>query len=793
MKFSEQWLREWVQPNASSPDLAQQFTMAGLEVDAMEPVVPFFNGVVVAHVQNVQAHPNADRLRVCLVDVGESEPLSIVCGAPNVTPGAKVPCARIGARLPGDLNIKKGKLRGVESFGMLCSARELGLAEDSDGLLLLPDDAPTGADIRAYLSLNDVSFELGLTPNRGDCLSVAGVAREVGVINRCQVQGPVMTPVPAVISDEFPVTVEQPAACPRYLGRVIRAIDVNAATPMWMRERLRRSGVRSISAVVDVTNYVLLELGQPMHAFDLNKLQGGVVVRLAEQAERLQLLDGREVELDSDTLVISDHGGPLAMAGVMGGETSAVGDTTKDVLLEAAFFSPAAIVGRARRHGLHTDSSHRFERGVDPELTRAAMERATRLLLDIVGGQAGPVMERVSEEALPQRAPVRLRAARIERLLGMAVPAAEVHDIMTRLGVQVREQGADWLVTAPSYRFDLAIEADFIEELARVHGYSELPTHQPLARLALPAQAESRIEPSRIRHALVDRGYQEAITYSFVDPALLQRLDPEGTPVALLNPISAELAVMRTRVWPSLVQALMYNLNRQQNRVRLFEIGSRYLPDGEGVREEAVVAGLVSGSVWPEQWGERQRGVDFFDVKADVEALLDLTGLGQALRFEPQALPALHPGLAASLRDEQGDELGQIGALHPEVLRALDISGAVYLFELRLSMFERARLPRFRELSRFPAIRRDLALVVDEAVSADLITASVRAAAGECLSDLQLFDVYKGKGIDSGKKSLALGLTLQDSSRTLTDEEVDGIVQQVLSSLREQFEASLRD
>ena len=563
MKFSEQWLREWVNPDISTADLVAQLTMAGLEVDAVEPVAPFFSNVVVGEVLSVEPHPAADRLRVCQVNVGEATPLGIVCGAANVAAGARVPVAMVGAKLPGGLAIERSKLRGVASEGMLCSAKELGLAESAEGLLLLPGDAEPGREVRDYLALNDVSIELGLTPNRGDCLGVAGIARETAVLNRCPVQGPAIDPVAPLIGDEFPVEVDAPHACPRYLGRVVRGIDLQARTPVWMHERLRRSGLRSINAVVDITNYVLLELGQPMHAFDLDKLKGGIRVRMARPGERLQLLDGQQVSCDETTLVIADDSQAVAMAGIMGGAATAVEEGTTQLFLESAFFAPAAMAGRARHYGLHTDSSHRFERGVDPELPRRAIERATALLMSIAGGKPGPIVEKASPADCPDLPAIVLRAARLRRLLGVEIESAEVTDILQRLGMVVSEEQQGWRVTPPSFRFDIRIEADLIEEIARIHGYSKFPSNRPSMRASLPRLPEGRIEAARIRQRLIERGYQEAITYSFVDPRMQAALDPGQAPFALANPISAEMAVMRTSLWPGLMQAVLYNRNRQ--------------------------------------------------------------------------------------------------------------------------------------------------------------------------------------------------------------------------------------
>ena len=793
MKFSEQWLREWVNPDISTTDLTQQLTMAGLEVDAVEPVAPFFSNVVVGEVLNVEPHPSADRLRVCRVNAGEPTPLNIVCGAANVAVGARVPVALAGAKLPGGINIEKSKLRGVPSEGMLCSAKELGLAESAEGLMIFSSDAQPGRDVRDYLQLNDVSIELGLTPNRGDCLSVAGIAREVGVINSHPVRGPEIAPAAAAIPDQFAVDVEAPEACPRYLGRVIKDVNLQARTPLWMQERLRRSGLRSINAVVDVTNYVLLELGQPMHAFDLDKLQGGIRIRMARGGERLRLLDGQEIGLDETTLVIADHAAPVAMAGIMGGAATAVSQNSKHLFLESAFFAPAAMAGRARRYGLHTDSSHRFERGVDPELPRRAMERATALLVEIAQGKPGPIIDRTHPAHFPTVSPIQLRLERLRRLLGIDVPRAQVSNILKRLGMGVSEENDSWQITPPSFRFDIRIEADLIEEIARIHGYSRLPSHRPSLRMMMQRRPEAKIETARIRQRLIERGYQEAITYSFVDPRLQEILDPEHAPIVLANPISADMAVMRTSLWPGLMQALLYNHNRQQERIRLFEIGTRFRRDGDQVREETVVAGVVAGTAVPEQWASSKRDADFFDMKKDVEALLAMTGRPQDYTFKSAAHPALHPGQTAGIGGAQGRAAGVMGTLHPQASKKLDINKLPILFELVLEEINHAELPRFRESSKYPAIRRDLAVIVNDAVTGAAVQRAIREAAGELLQELQLFDVYKGKGIDSEKKSLALGLTLQDSSRTLTDGDVDIVLERVLTRLRDNFGATLRD
>ncbi|MGM0594464.1 MAG: phenylalanine--tRNA ligase subunit beta, partial [Pseudomonadota bacterium] len=786
------WLREWVNPTVSTDELCHQLTMAGLEVDAVDPVAGEFTGVLVGEVVKVEPHPDADKLRVTQVNVGGEALLSIVCGAPNVREGMKAPTAVVGAKLPGDFKIKKAKLRGVPSFGMLCSASELGLAESAEGLMELPADAPVGETLRDYLLLDDVTIELGLTPNRGDCLSIAGIAREVGVLNQCDLAGPAIEPVAPTLDETFSVQVEASGDCPRYIGRVIRGIDTQAQTPLWLQERLRRSGIRSLGPVVDVTNYVLLELGQPMHAFDLAKLKEGVIVRRAHAGEELRLLNEQTVELDSDTLVIADAAGPLAMAGVMGGEASAVGDATVDIFLESAFFSPESIVGRARRYGLHTDSSHRFERGVDPQLTEQAMERATTLLLAIVGGSAGPLEEVLSADELPTRHPVLLRHQRLNRLLGAEVAASEVEDILQRLGMGVEPEAEGWHVTAPAFRFDIAIEVDLVEEIGRIVGYENLPSSRPQVAMQMQPRPEGQVGRRQLSRVLVERGYQEAISYSFVEPKLQQLLDPEHEGIPLANPISSDLAVMRTTLWSGLLPLLQHNLNRQQNRVKLFEYGLRFIRQGEAIHQENMLAGIACGTLMPEQWGADGRQLDFYDIKADLEALIGLTRRQHGFRFVAEAHSALHPGQSARIYFEQ-QPVGWIGTLHPRLEKALDLRGSTLIFEISAAALSEKSVPKFMEISKYPAIRRDLAVVVDESVSADAVLDCISRAAPESLKELKLFDLYAGEHIDSGRKSLALGLTLQAQSRTLTDEEVDAAIKTIVTSLGSELGATLRE
>jgi phenylalanyl-tRNA synthetase beta chain len=790
MKFSERWLREWVSPDLDTEGLVRQLTMAGLEVDSAEPAAGEFEDIVVGEVTAVAPHPDADRLRVCTVDDGV-ERLQIVCGAPNVVAGGRYPLARVGAALPGGLNIKKAKLRGVESRGMLCSEKELGLGEGAGGLMTLPPDAPVGEDFRHWLELPDTAIDVDLTPNRGDCFSVVGLAREVGVLNGLDLQWPDLAAVPASTDAVFPVEIRAADACRRFAGRVIRGIDPRARTPLWMRERLRRSGLRPIHPVVDVTNYVMLELGQPMHGFDLGQLDTGVIVRMAEEGEQLTLLDGKEVTLDTDMLVIADHGGARAVAGIMGGETSAVTGETTDVFFESAFFEPLAIAGRARRLGLHTDASARFERGVDPTGQERAVERATELLVAIAGGEPGPVVvTEAGERGLG--APIRLRAARLERVLGHRVPDAQVGDILSRLGMAVTADDDSWRVTAPPWRFDVEREEDLIEEVARVYGYDNIPEARSTGLGHLARVPETERPLSEARRVLVQRGYSEVVTYSFVDPVLQSKFAGGQKALALENPISSELAEMRLSLLPGLVAALIENASRQITRVKIFESGLRFVPQSNELKQIETLSGLAAGDRWAEQWGTDGRVVDFFDGKADVEALLAMGGQPGVFRFEAAEHPALHPGQSARVL-KNGEAVGWIGTLHPGLAAELDLAMPAVVFELDLVPVLAARIPEFQAISRFPAIRRDLAVVVNQDVPAADLVAAARAAGGPALQAARVFDVYVGEGIEPGLKSVALSLILQDSSRTLTDEDADGAVAAVRERLGESFHARIRD
>lgn len=789
MKFSEKWLREWVNPAIGTQELMDQITMAGLEVDGFEPVAGEFTGVIVGEVRSVAPHPDADKLRVCQV-AGGDEVVQVVCGAPNVREGLKVPFAVVGAVLPGNFRIKAAKLRGQPSNGMLCSESELGLSEDHGGLMELPTEAPTGQDLCDYLGLNDITIDVDLTPNRADCLSLRGLAREVGVLTGESVNEPELHPVPATHDEKPQVTVEAPAACPRYLGRVIRNVDLSVDTPLWMVEKLRRSGIRSIDPAVDITNYVMLELGQPLHAFDRAEIDGGIVVRMAHQDEELVLLDGQAVKLTSDTLVIADHQKPLAIAGVMGGEHSGVTEKTRDLVLESAWFEPVALAGKAREYGLHTDASHRFERGVDYELARTAMERATALLLEITGGEPGEIVEVASEAHLPDAPRVTLRAERLAGVLGMTIDASRVEDILTRLGLDIIDQAGDrWTVRVPSYRPDISIEEDLIEEVGRIYGYNNLPVTEPFGSLAMRPRQEAVRPLSAVRDFFVANGYQEAITYSFVDPKVQAILDPARDGIALANPISADLAVMRTTLWSGLVKTLEYNQKRQQPRIRLFESGLRFVKDGEQIDQQPMLAGIVTGNQLPENWANGRRQADFFDVKGELEALFSL--LGVEVRFTAGEHPALHPGQCAQLF--LGDQpVGWLGAMHPLVQKKLDLDGTILMFELFLNPIVSGYVPNFKEFSKYPEVRRDLAIIIGNEIAFADVDRVVRNNAGERLNALRAFDVYEGEKLGEGKRSLALSLFWQHPERTLNDDEVHELFDGVIQALQSELGATLR-
>lgn len=791
MQFSESWLRSLCNPALSTDELCHLLTMAGLEVEENDPVAADFSHVVVAQVVSVEKHPDADKLKLCSVNIGADAPLQIVCGAPNVAAGMKVPCALVGAKLPG-IEIKKAKVRGIESFGMLCSARELGLSDDHGGLLPLAEDAEVGTDIRAYLDLDDHKITIKLTPNRADCLSLLGIARELSALTGAPLAAPVIAPVAPTITDTRAVMLDAPESCSRYCGRIIRGVNAKAPTPEWMKRRIERSGIRSISFLVDVTNYVMLELGQPLHAFDDAELSGAVHVRLPRAGEQLLLLNEQTVTPSPTTALIADDLKPLAMAGIMGGEHSGIGNTTQDLFLESAFFPPTAIAGKARAFGFTSDASHRYERGVDFELQRAAIERATRLILDICGGNPGPVVETVAPEHLPTRQPVALRTLRAAKVLGVALPEGQIETMLKGLGLQVEKTADGFRVTPPSFRFDIEIEEDLIEELARIHGYDNIPSAPPTARMAMMPAVETCRGPMVLRRQLAGLGYHELVNFSFVEAAWESDFAANAKPITLANPIASQMSVMRSTLIGGLVGALIANRKRQADRVRVFEIGRCFLSNDteqpvKGFHQPMRLAALAAGPATPEQWGLPTRNADFFDLKADVESLLG------ALRpeFSRCEHPALHPGRCAAIL-VNGRQVGVLGEIHPRWVQKYELGTAPIVFELELDVLTTVVLPSYQELSRFPAVVRDLALVVDQGQALQTLLDSLKNAAPSVVRDIRLFDVYQGKGLAENQKSLAFRIVMQDTQRTLEDAEVEAAIAALLATATRDFNARLR-
>lgn len=791
MQFSELWLRSFVSPDLDSDQLGHLLTMAGLEVEEQDGVAAVFSKVVVAQIVEAEKHPNADKLRVCKVDAGQGELLQIVCGAPNAAAGIKIPCALVGADLAG-FGIKAAKLRGVESFGMLCSAKELGISDESGGLLVLPEDAPVGTDLRDYLALDDTLFTIKLTPNRADCLSLTGIAREVAALTGSPLSLVACAPVAAAHADTRAIVLDAPEACPRYAGRIIRGVDAKASTPEWMKQRLLRSGIRSISALVDVTNYVMLELGQPLHAFDNAKLAGAIHVRLPQPGEQVLLLNGQTITPAADTLLIADEARALALAGIMGGEDSGITLDTTELFLESAFFAPDAIAGRARAYGFSSDASYRFERGVDFALAGQAIERATRLILDICGGEAGPVVEAVAADKLPARAPIRLRASRVRRVLGIDLSADAVAGMFERLELQVSREGDDFIVTPPSYRFDVEIEEDLIEEIARIHGYDNIPSHAPRGPITMLPRPEAKRDTMSLRRQVAAREYQEVINFAFVEEAWEKDLAGNTNPVRLANPIASQMSVMRSTLIGGLVANVVTNRKRQTTRVRVFEIGRCFAHDAagqpvDGYHQPVRIAALAAGFAKPEQWGEANRNVDFFDVKADLEALL----FPRVAEFERASHPALHPGRAACVKVD-GKAVGFIGELHPVWVQRYELGTAPVVFELDLDVLLQSVTPAYAELSRFPAVTRDLALVVDQQVASGALLAGLQAVAPAIVQRIELFDQYQGKGVEPNRKSLAFRVVMQETQRTLEDAEVDAAMNALTRHAEEALGAKLR-
>lgn len=790
MKFSENWLRQWANPDLTTDALIEQLTMAGLEVESVEAAGANLDKVVIAQIESIEKHPDADKLNICKVNDGSNELVQVICGASNVKQGLKVVFAQVGAKLP-DIKIKKAKLRGVESFGMICSASELNMAESSEGILELDADATIGQSINDYYQLDDQIIEVDLTPNRGDCLSILGVAREVAANNNLSLTPVEIKETQNKIENQLSVELKAPENCSSYVGRVIKNVNASAPTPLWMQEALRRSGLRSISPVVDVTNYVMMELGQPMHGFDLDKIDGGIVVRLAEKDETLELLDGTEVTLRDDTLVIADHSQALAMAGIMGGQSSSVQDDTKNIFLEAAFFNPIKIAGVARSYGLHTDSSHRFERGVDPKLAIKAIKRASTLLIDIIGGQAGPLIETSEDKYLPCNKEINLRHQQITTMLGIETSTQQIEQYLNNLEMQFTVSEGGWLVTAPSYRFDINIEADLIEEVGRLYGYNNIPGTTGAAHPQMDSFSETKNTAQVLKDCLVERSYFEAITYSFVSPELQELFAPNQKTLPLANPISSELSVMRTTLLAGLMNALSYNLKRQQPRVRIFESGLCFIPEGEELAQERYFAGAICGQLNSENW-VKSNNVDFYDLKSDVEALIATTSQSDQFSFQRSSFEILHPGQSADIIFN-GEKAGYLGALHPEILKAMSINEAVYVFQIKEAALTEAKLPEFYELSKFPSIRRDLSLMMDQSIEVNDLVQYVKSLNIENLQDVLVFDVYTGKELENKLKSVALGLILQDFSRTLVDEEVEKATINILSSLKQKYNAVLRD
>ena len=795
MKFSESWLREWVNPALDNNELCEKLSMAGLEVDGVEPVAESFSGVIVGHVVECNQHPDADKLQVTKVDVGESEHLDIVCGAPNCRKGLKVAVAVVGAVLPGNFKIKKAKLRGQPSFGMLCSFSELGMGDDHSGIIELDDNAPVGQDLREYLLLNDNIIEIDLTPNRADCLGIKGVARELGVLTQTKVNTPDVKQSHATINSARSIHLEAPAACPRYLGRLIKNVDLSKQSPLWLKEKLRRGGVRSIDPVVDVTNYVLLELGHPMHAFDNDKLVGDIHVRLPQKGEKITLLDESNVDILSDTLVIADDVKPLALAGIFGGLDSGVTASTSNIFLESAFFSPDLMLGKARAYGLHTDASHRYERGVDFSLQREAMERATSLLVDIVGGEIGDIVEAVASEYLPHRERVELRRERLDQLLGLHIPDDRVIDILYRLGLNPEKSDSGWTTIAPPFRFDIAIEEDLIEEVARVFGYNNIPTIAPQAPLKMLPSKESSVSHAKYCDFLLAQGFNEAITYSFVDPEIQKALFPEHDALTLPHPISVDMSVMRISILTGLLQTVAYNQKRKVQNVKLFENGLVFIPDDSvetGVHQYPMLAGVLAGDNHKEHWNKENRGLDFYDVKGVVDGILFEAGIDENVTYRRSKSALLHPGQGADIFvDDQ--KIGMLGAVHPSQFKRLGVSGNIFVFELILSALTSRSIPSAQPISKYPVNRRDLAFVVDEHLELDKLLKSIKKIGISEIVDINLFDVYQGQGVVEGKKSLALSLWLQSNEKTLEDDEMQATVSAVIQHLEHEFEATLRD
>ena len=797
MRFSKSWIDEWVDTGLDADQLSDIITMAGLEVDTVEKVAGDFDHVVIGQVVECADHPNSDHLHVTKVDVGSGELLDIVCGAPNCRKGLKVCVSMIGAHLPGGIESKPTKLRGEPSNGMLCSFKELGVDLPSNGIIELPEDAPLGTDIREYFGWNDRAVEVDLTANRADCLSIVGLAREIAVLTGKQYKMPEFTRAAATLKDTFPIKIHDYSACPKYYGRIFRGLNVKAATPVWMQEKLRKCGLRSVDPIVDVTNYVMLELGQPLHSFDLDKLKGSLNVRFAQKGEKIVLLSGQEAELTPDTLVIADENGPQAMAGIYGGQNSGVSADTVNVLLECAYFAPDAIKGRAREYGLATDASHRFERGIDYNIQELACERATQLLLEICGGEAGEIIRAESAESLPKPDTIRLPMKLVNRVIGdNIVNADQVFNILNALGIETRKiSDEEFESVSPSWRIDIHIAEDLIEEVARIYGYNNIPNLPPKAGLKMIKSSMTTLPIDRLKSTLVNRDYNEVVTYSFVQEDKMKVAFPEISPVIVPKPITAEMNAMRVSLLPGLLGVVAYNNSRQQNRVRIFESGLKFIPDQNaefGIRQVPMLAAAVSGLAVDEQWGVAGRNVDFYDLKGDLEALLGLTLQADRFSFVPCDIPALHPGQSAKILMD-GTEVGFIGLVHPTVQKTYGIKFKTFVFEIELQAVTRTLIPEFKPLSKFQANRRDIAILVDKDIPAASILDVIKVVDCHQISNVNLFDLYEGDNIEEGKKSLAISMILQDSAKTLEDAEINALVDKVVDALKNKFGAILRE
>tara|TARA_B100001093_G_scaffold255452_1_gene244347 strand:- start:234 stop:2615 length:2382 start_codon:yes stop_codon:yes gene_type:complete len=793
MKIAESWLREWVNPDLNTENLGYQLTMLGHEINDILVEGHDIGDLIVAEVVSVSKHPNADKLNLCEVDDGNGKLIEVVCGAPNVTQGMKAVLIKPGSMLPSGIKIKKTKIRGITSNGMLCSESEIGLAGNSDGIISLPSEAKVGSKIHDILGLPDSTFDLDLTPNRGDCFSVLGIARDLAAVTSTRLKNYENTKKPPISIDEtYPVELIEPNVCPRFTGRVIRGINIKAKTPLWMSERLRRSGLRSISPIVDITNYVMLELGQPLHAYDLNMLKGPIKPRISKKNESVQLLDEKTVTLDNNTIVISDDTGPIGIAGIMGGLRTAVTSETTDIFLESAFFPQHLILGRARKYGMHTDASIRFERGVDPSIQSIAIEKASCLLVEITGGLIGPLSDQSYDELLPNQLKINLKKDQIYKILGIKINNEEIEKILINLNMKITPSSEGWSVSPPKYRFDISIESDLIEEIARIHGYDSIPSIDYSSKNSLNTLTESKIDLETISTTLVSRDYREILTYSFISPHLNKQFSGIESKLVLNNPISSEMSVMRSSLWPSLLTSALSNIARQHERIRFFEISKSFHGNISEPKEVLRIAGLVAGLREPEQWGNKTEIVDFYDIKSDVQALLSLCCKDDEISFLPSKHISLQPGQSAEIFRNK-ESIGFMGKLHPKIIKEFNLKKDIYLFELDAEKTIKSNLPIAKSISKFPTIRRDIAIIVNENITADNLIEVATASAPKFIRNIYIFDVYRGQGIEKGRKSIAMGLILQETSRTLTDEDADQTVSLVLKNLQNQFKVEIRD